>query len=319
LTTGGPKRKSLLARFLARAAVAAVGLTLFFGLGYLGGWPFFCIIAVTAIIALGEYYSALQSRGMRPNVGLGWLCALLILYATQQTIEVYRLSGSVGPQRLVGVSVEAEADVLQLIMFVLMFCVAGTLLAQFKLRGDQSAVVNSATTVFGVVYVAVLVSYLLRMRYVDVPAITGFDEAGLFARRMGGILFVVMPVWICDTAAYLAGSKWGRIKLAPTISPNKTVEGSAAGFLAAILGGLLFGAWLHMPLLHAGLLGALMGVVGQLGDLGKSVLKRDIGIKNFGAILGPHGGALDRFDAVLFCVPLVYWYFWFILMRSAGV
>jgi phosphatidate cytidylyltransferase len=65
-------------------------------------------------------------------------------------------------------------------------------------------------------------------------------------------------------------------------------------------------------------LGAVMGTVGQLGDLGKSVLKRDIGVKDFGHIFGPHGGVLDRFDAILFSMPLIYWYFWFLVMRVSG-
>ena len=84
-----------------------------------------------------------------------------------------------------------------------------------------------------------------------------------------------------------------------------------AGLLAAVAGALLMGVWLSMPLLHCVVLGLLMGVMGQIGDLAKSVLKRDLGVKDFGSLFGPHGGVIDRFDALLFNMPLVYWYFWF--------
>ena len=302
-------------RVLVRTIVGVLGFAAFCGLVYLGGWWFFAFIAVLAVIALGEYYSALQARGMRPNVALGWLCAVAILYATQHTIEVYNLAGLSGVDRLTGANVEAEADVLQLIMFVLMCSVAGTLIAQFRIKPGQSAVVNSATTVFGVVYVGLLLSFMLRMRYVDVPALAGFEDAGAMARRVGGILFTVLPVWMGDTTAFFVGTLMGRTKLAPLISPNKTVEGSVGHLIATLTGTLLLGSWLHLPLWHCLGLGVLMSIVGQLGDLGKSVLKRDINIKDFGSLLGPHGGVLDRFDAVLFSSPLVYWYCWFVLMR----
>jgi len=307
-----------LLKLLGRAIVGVVMLLGLVGLGYVGGWPFFLIVAVLAVVALSEYYSALQTTGARPNVTLGWLCTVLVLYVTQYSQRVRELSGLHGTETFSGVNLEAEADVLQLILFVLLFCVAGTLLAQFKLRSDQSAVVNTATTVFGVVYIGILLAFVLRMRYLDVPSITG-GPATDFARRMGGLLLVILPVWMCDTVAYLAGNLWGRTKLAPVVSPNKTVEGSVAGLTAAIIGALLLGAWwLGLPILHAALLGLMMGTVGQLGDLCKSVLKRDIGIKDFGSFFGPHGGVLDRFDSTLFCMPLVYWYFWFIFIKGVG-
>lgn len=317
----GGELVKLLMKFLARAGVAVVGLSLLFVIGYVGGWLFFAVVALLAILALSEYYSALQRKQMRPNVGLGWLCALLILFVTQESEMIRILAGpGADGSGLPVASYEASADVLQLILGILLFCVAGTLVAQFKMRGGQSAVVNSATTVFGVVYVGILLSFVLRMRYVDVPALMGEGEiACQFARRMGGLLLVIAPIWFGDTAAFLVGNLWGRVKLAPRVSPGKTVEGSTAGLLAALLGALVVGTWwLGMPVIDSALLGLMMGTVGQLGDLGKSVLKRDIGIKDFGSLFGPHGGVLDRFDAILFTMPVVYWYFWFLVMKSAG-
>ena len=93
-------------------------------------------------------------------------------------------------------------------------------------------------------------------------------------------------------------------------------SGAAGGFIACVVGAVAIGTWFGMPWYHAAILGVFEGIVGPLGDLGKSVLKRDLGIKDFGTIFGPHGGVLDRFDAILFNMPLIYWYFWFLVMAS---
>ncbi len=304
----------LLLKFLARAAVAVAYLAALFVIGYLGGWLFFAAITAVALLALHEYYSALGLKGIRPNAKLGWVCAGLILLIAQYSENVRRSLVTDGGKMLGVEDLNVVSTALHLTLLVLLFCVAGTLVAQFRQRPGESAVLNSATTVFGVAYVGLLFSFVLRMRYVDVPALMGCT-APEFTRRMGALIFVVGPVWLGDTAAFLVGNLWGTHKLAPTISPGKTVQGSIAGLVAAVLGALVLGAWVGMPAVPAAALGSLMGTVGQLGDLSKSVLKRDLGIKDFGGIFGPHGGVLDRFDAVLFSMPLVYWYFWFLVMR----
>lgn len=298
-----------LKKFLARTVVAVVGLALLIGIGYAGGWLFFVAVSALAIMALSEYYSALQTRGIRPSVGLGWACALAMLVVTQRGELLSLHSGTGAPGS------PAATNALQYILMILFVCITGTLVAQFSQRPGQSAVVNSATTVFGVVYVGLLLSFLLRMRYMDLGPLMGNPTESEFARRMGALILATTPVWMCDSAAYVAGSLWGRRKLAPTISPNKTVEGAVAGMAAAIVGAVLVGAWLHIPWSHRIPLGIVMGIVGPLGDLGKSVLKRDLGIKDFGSAFGPHGGVLDRFDAILFCMPLVYWYLWVLYLK----
>ena len=314
----------LLVKFLARAVVAVIGLAVFLGVGYVGGWWFCGGVALMAVLALYEYYSALRVKAIRPNMHLGWLCALLLLVIAQLSENVRRAPLPDGNGTL-AVAVFNSASALHLSLLVLLFCVAGTLVCQFRMPPGQSAVTNSATTVFGVVYIGLLFSFFLRMRYVDiaglmeqygpVPALVVYPWGADLWRRMGSLIFVIGPVWLGDTAAFLVGSIWGRHKLAPRLSPGKTIEGAVASLVAAILGAVLVGWWLGMSLLASALLGTMMGVVGQLGDLSKSVLKRDLGIKDFGSIFGPHGGVLDRFDAILFSLPLVYWYFWFLVME----
>lgn len=303
---------ALLKKLLHRAAVGAgLGAVLFVS-AWIGGWPWFACVAALAVIALNEYYTALKQADIRPDRYLGWLCAIMLLLLTQFGEGIALLAGPKDAAlEYGGVGVLAGAHMLQLSIFVLLFCVAGTLVAQFKLGGEGSAVANSATTVFGVVYIGLLLTFLIRARYVDIPMLVGNETAGDLPRRLGALLLVLVSVWSCDTAAFICGNLFGKHRLAPRVSPNKTVEGSACGFIAAILGALLVGVWLGLPARHCLALGALMGVIGQIGDLGKSVLKRDLGIKDFSSLFGPHGGVLDRFDAVLVSLPLLYWYFWF--------
>ncbi|MGD9496944.1 MAG: phosphatidate cytidylyltransferase [Armatimonadota bacterium] len=304
----------LLLKVLIRAVVGLALLGVLFGSAWLGGWWWLAFVSVITLIALDEYYNAIRLKHIRPDKYLGMLCSILILIAALVGEDTRMLAGpttAAAPYGTLGQA--AVADVLQITLLVLLFCVAGTLVSQFKLRAT-SAVVNTATTVFGVVWVGVLLSFVVRMRYLDIPALAGAEGASELAHRLGALLLVIGSVWACDSGAYLAGSLFGRTKLAPRISPGKTVEGSVAGLVVAAAVALAIGAWLGLPARHCLLLGVMMGAVGQLGDLGKSVLKRDVGIKDFGSLFGPHGGVLDRFDAILVCMPLVYWYFWFLWM-----
>jgi phosphatidate cytidylyltransferase len=117
-------------------------------------------------------------------------------------------------------------------------------------------------------------------------------------------------VWTMDTAAYAAGRGFGRHALAPVLSPKKTWEGAAAGFAAAVGVSLLFQRFMlrdaATPLQAAGI-GVIIGTMGQLSDIAKSIVKRDVGVKDSGALLPGHGGVFDRFDSYILCAPAVYY------------
>jgi len=119
------------------------------------------------------------------------------------------------------------------------------------------------------------------------------------------LLFCV--TWATDTGAYFTGKNLGRKKLTPA-SPNKTWEGTGGGLLAAVVVALAFGAWFQLPLRLTAPVGVMAGIMGQFGDLCKSILKRDLGTKDFGALIPGHGGVLDRFDSLMMNVPVVYFY-----------
>jgi phosphatidate cytidylyltransferase len=144
--------------------------------------------------------------------------------------------------------------------------------------------------------------------------------ASLYAlQRMDPWLLVVLCalVWLGDSAAYYVGCLFGRRKMAPAVSPKKTWEGAAAGFLCATGVVAAWSLWLEQRLApELLLLGALTAVAAQLGDLVESMLKRNAGIKDSGSLLPGHGGMFDRLDALLFAAPV--WYFGLLLLTGRG-
>ena len=121
------------------------------------------------------------------------------------------------------------------------------------------------------------------------------------------VLVAAIPIWAGDTAAIFAGKAFGKHKLAPSISPNKTWEGSIANLLAAIGAAATLGYFLKYPMDKMLLLGVSCGVIGQLGDLFESYLKRQAGLKDSGNLLPGHGGVFDRLDSLLMTAPFSYW------------
>jgi phosphatidate cytidylyltransferase len=153
-----------------------------------------------------------------------------------------------------------------------------------------------AVTLLGVCYVNWLLGHAISLRALP--------------DGVHWILLLVWVTWIGETAAYLVGSLAGRHKLAPGISPGKTVEGAVAQLVASVLAALAAGGWLF-PGLHvrdALAVGILLGVLGQLGDLVESALKRSVGVKDAGNVIPGHGGMLDRIDGLLFNVPVLFYY-----------
>ncbi|MFZ5642404.1 MAG: phosphatidate cytidylyltransferase [Bacillota bacterium] len=177
------------------------------------------------------------------------------------------------------------------------------------------------------VIILVLLSGVLRYPHAgpaDVAAgLTGTLYIGLFAffylvRTLDGglawILTMLAATWAGDTVAYFIGKKMGKRKLAPSLSPGKTVEGALGGVIGSISGALL--VYMFYPLMSYPQLvavGVLVGITGILGDLFESTLKRQAGMKDTGAIIPGHGGVLDRFDSMIFTAPAVYYYVTFVV------
>lgn len=149
----------------------------------------------------------------------------------------------------------------------------------------------AAENILGVLYVAVPFSFIWLLR----------SEYGF-----GWIVYGLLVTWATDTAAYFGGRKFGRRKLAPTISPNKSVEGALWGGAAGTVLGGFYALWLGQPLLAAFVMSLVLSAAGQVGDLCESALKREKSVKDTGSILPGHGGILDRVDSLAFVLPLLY-------------
>jgi phosphatidate cytidylyltransferase len=162
-------------------------------------------------------------------------------------------------------------------------------------RGDsRRSTLSIAATLLGVVWIGFAFSHAVLLRE------TYYGK--------GLVIDVLVGTFVADTAAYFGGRWFGRHLLAPTISPKKTIEGLGCGMLAAILA--VFCATLFQPWLPHGtalLLGVTIAVLGPMGDLFESLLKRDVGAKDAGVMFGAHGGALDRLDAVSFTIVAAYY------------
>ena len=162
--------------------------------------------------------------------------------------------------------------------------------------GRAPATEPAALTLLGVLYIGWFLGHILALQQL--------------AEGSALILVLAGVTWIGESAAYIVGSAVGRHKLAPVISPGKTVEGAAAQLLGSVGGALVLTAWLNLEWSVAQrlLAGALLGVTGQVGDLAESGMKRAVGVKDAGGLIPGHGGVLDRLDGLLFNVPAFYYY-----------
>ncbi len=189
-------------------------------------------------------------------------------------------------------------------------------------RKKPNTGLNIATTITGFFYIPFSFVFLLLTRNlfqtliniqnstIDFITVKSTFIVADDAEAAWLLMSIFIAIWICDSAAYFIGKGFGKHKLFERVSPKKTREGAIAGFVFGIIG-----FWaateillINFPLQHSIVIGIIVGTIGQIGDLAESQLKRDADIKDSSAILPGHGGMLDRFDSILFVVPVVYIY-----------
>jgi phosphatidate cytidylyltransferase len=253
----------------SRALVTALLLPLVIGLVYLGGWWLFFLALAGGLIALHELYA--MAKDLRPLVLAGYVGFVVALLGLQ-------LGGL--PWLVGGI----------LLTMFLVFVLYG--LSDIR----TSATATFGVTLLGVVWISAGLGLPLLVREID--------EFGFWA-----VVAILFTVFTADTVAYFVGRAVGRRKMAPAISPGKTWEGFVAGLLAAMAASFLIlykdrDDFLTIP--ETLLLGAAIGVASVFGDLFESAVKRDLGFKDSGRLLGGHGGMLDRVDALLWAGPAAY-------------
>jgi phosphatidate cytidylyltransferase len=192
------------------------------------------------------------------------------------------------------------------------FVVGAVVLAMASFtRGDpRSGFLSWATSSFGVAYVALLTPFIAVVAHLAPPDGTAATAVGGLGLRSGSAwaLLLILTVWGYDTGAYLTGRWLGRRRLIDHISPSKTVEGLAGGLVAATLAAGLGGWMVGLEPWHPLVLGPVIGLSAQAGDLGESLLKRAAGRKESGFLIPGHGGILDRIDSFLFAAPVLACY-----------
>jgi len=164
-----------------------------------------------------------------------------------------------------------------------------------------TVIVDVAVTLLGMIYIGWFFSYFLFIR--------NLTAHGAY------LFFLMLTIWAMDTVAYLVGKKFGKHKLAPTISPNKSWEGAVAGFIICIIAADIFSGFAEINGTHALILGTIIGIVAQLSDLVESVIKRDAGVKDASNAIPGHGGVLDRMDSFILTAPIMYYYVVWVILR----
>ncbi|HEY1317259.1 MAG TPA: phosphatidate cytidylyltransferase [Gaiella sp.] len=253
--------------FLSRILVAVILLPVVLGIVWAGGWWLFALALVGGLLALHELYG--MARGLHPMVLGGYAGLALTLLGAMLGGLPWLLGGLLATLPLA------------LVVF-------------FVSSVRQNAVAAFATTLLGVAWVGGGLAQLLLVR--DIA-----DDGRLL------IFTVLLTVFADDTAAYFVGRAIGRHRLAPAISPGKSVEGLVAGTLVGVA--VTFFALYEQDVVSTGeslVLGLAIAIAATLGDLFESAVKRDLGVKDSGTLLAGHGGVLDRVDSLLWAGPAAY-------------
>ena len=263
---------------LKRAPVTLIGIPSLIGFTLYTHDAFMVFFMAAGILILGEMFKMARPNGTDPNIWLGF--ALYLALVWDQLFN----SGAYVAHLLIGGAL--------------------LLLTWEMFRKKNHVLENMAVTYFSTVFVALAMSYFIRLQQLGYAG-----EGG----HIGGyaVLTVFIGVWTCDTLAYFVGSAIGKHKIFPRVSPNKSWEGSLSGLAGSLIALFLIvrAGWLPgLSYVDAVVLGLITGVAGQAGDFAESLVKRDVGVKDSSNLLPGHGGAWDRLDSILFAAPLSYIY-----------
>ena len=279
-----------------RVATAAVLIPCVVGLVLWGSTAVVAVcLALVMLLALFEYFALGDAIGHRAYRFWTATCALGLAYVQwlAAIAPSYELAGGLTIHRMVG-RILGIIPAVQDILFIFVLGVAAVTL--WTKRPMVEALPAAGISASGLLLVAFPLTFTIRLHgySVDGPKL---------------LMFALVITWVGDTAAYFVGRAMGKHKLAPVLSPKKTWEGAVASILGALLVAVGFSKWLIVPLPHLLAMAAVGNIAGQAGDLLESAYKRSAGVKDSGTLLPGHGGVLDRIDALILAIPVV-WYYW---------
>ena len=262
--------------------ISGIFLVIFLGITmFCGGWVLF---SATLFVSLVGFYELIKAIHVRPDEKK--MCG----------VEIMGYIGIIGYYIIMGMAKE-KAFLLFPIILTIMAMMLVYVLKFPKYKADKAM-----GSVFAFLYAPILLSYIYQTRMM---------ENGLYI-----VWLVFIASWVCDTCAYFSGVLLGRHKLAPVLSPKKSVEGAIGGVLGAAVVGFLYALVLQKieaivipdnALWAFPIIAAVGAVLSQIGDLAASGIKRDYGIKDYGKLIPGHGGIMDRFDSVIVTAPLIYY------------
>ena len=249
---------------------------------YSAVWLFVALAAFSLAAGLFEFYSLAKKLELKADAGIGYLGAAALF---------------------VGFVFDAPFKAPELLILTLALFIIAVLVTQtFRFQKDFSRMLTGVgVTILGVIYVAFLGGFLVSIR-------TGFENSPNLSTHLLAFFFLV--IFGSDTGAYFAGRTFGKHKLAPAISPGKTVEGLIGGLIAAAGFAALATVWFFPELQYKFSipLGIVLAAAGVLGDLAESAMKRGSNTKDAASLLPGHGGLLDRLDSLLFGAPILYYF-----------
>lgn len=279
-----------------RVATAVVLIPCVVGLVLWGSTALVAIgMALVILLALFEYFALGEAIGHRAYRFWTATSALLLVYVQwlAAIAPSYELVGGLAFHREVG-RILGILPTVQDVFFIFVLGVAA--LTLWTKRPVVEALPAAGISASGLLLVAFPLSFAIRLH-------------GRGSEGPKFLLFALVITWAGDTAAYFAGRALGKRPLAPVLSPKKTWEGTIASLLGALLVAVAFSRWMFVPVAHLLAMAAVGNVAGQAGDLLESAYKRSAGVKDSGALLPGHGGVLDRIDALILAIPVV-WYYW---------
>ncbi len=262
---------------VTRIIVAVFAIPVIISAAYFGGIYFFIFTLFISLAAYHEFTILAKGKGANANLWLGLFGTAIII------INQYKFFIDF-------------TSIILLLIFLL------SLIELFRNKG--SAILNLGSTLLGIFYTGLFSMSLLAIREF-------YPNVGeLYSRGGYLIISILASIWICDSAAYYGGTALGKHKLFPRVSPNKSWEGAVFGFIFSIVAMILakiiilnFLSWSSIIVL-----GIIIGIFGQIGDLIESLFKRDVGVKDSSAIIPGHGGIFDRFDSLLYTAPVILLY-----------
>ena len=294
-TSAGPSNLRL------RIIYGLIGAAMLLGSVWFSPWTFGLFFAAVQVKMLLEFYRMMRAGGYAPATWIGVGASLLLLCGTFWFVHTSNIHVVDDYSDTVGLAIESFLGAFQAVFLKVLWAGLALLVPVVLLLREifvwpryESPFGNIGATLTGLLYVSVPMATLCLLAN---------GEHGYDYRRIFALLFLI---WASDIGAYAAGKTFGKHKLAPKISPGKTWEGWAGGFVLTLVVGWAVGFMLpDMPLTHRLVAAGVVAVFAPLGDLAESMLKRSVGMKDSGSIMPGHGGLLDRFDAFLLVLPVL--------------